>query len=151
MKRFTETPTSRPLRRRSSLTAVSLLLGTALFGACAGQARDFDSEDYVAGVAITSQFGELPTGAREVALERLEVQLEYLLNEIAGINEMTEELVEVWEEARNRGGAFPPDVPDRVPAQWISRRKLLDELYVQRLRTFELLRMDVETERQLGS
>ena len=84
--------------------------------------REPDSEDYVAGIAITSQFGDLSTGAREVALERLEVQLEYLLNEL---------------------GESP--IPSRA------RRNLLNELYRERLRTFELLRLEVETDRQLGS
>ena len=120
MKRFAETPTSRPLRRWSSVSALSLLLGTALLGACAGQERAPDSEDYLAGIAITSQFGDLSTGAREVALERLEVQLEYLLNELE----------------------------EDSPRQRVS---LLFELYEERLRTFELLRLEEETDRQLGS
>ena len=78
-----------------------LLLGTALLGACAGQARDVDSEDYI---------------------ERLEVQLDYLMSEIEGID----------------GG-------------WSTRRDVLYEFYTQRLRTFELLKLDVETELRLGS
>ncbi len=147
MKRFTETPTSRPLRRRSSLTALLLLLGTALLGACAGQTRDVDSEDYIEGVAITSQFGDLAEGAREVALERLEVQLQYLLNEIDGIDEMVATHREVYYEARDAGRALPPDIPPQV----FRRHTALNELYDQRARTFELLRMDVETERRLGS
>ncbi len=122
MKRFAETPTSRPLRRWSSVSALSLLLGTALLGACAGQERAPNSKDYVAGVAITSQFGDLSTGAREVALERLEVQLEYLRNEIDG-----------------------------MPFPSFRSRSLLNELYRERLRTFELLRLEIETDRQLGS
>lgn len=139
MKRFTETHTSRPLRRRSSFTALLLLLGTALLGACAGQARDVDSEDYIEGVAITSRFGDLAAGAREVALERLEVQLGYLMEEISELSE-----------DQMRGGGFPIPSPlfPRLEAQ---RRNLLEELFRERLLTFELLKLEVETELRLGS
>ena len=130
MKRFTETPTSRPLRRRSSVTALSLLLGTALFGACAGQLEEPDPEDYDVGVAITSQFGDLAAGAREVALGRLEVQLDYLVEEMELSNRM-----------REAGGSY----------QLEQRQGLLWELYIQRLRTYELLKLEVETDLRLGS
>ena len=134
MKRFTEVPTSRPLRRWSSVSAVSLLLGTALLGACAGQESEPAPYDYEVGVAITSQFGDLTEGARDVALERLEVQLDYLADEIEGLT-----------------FTFGREESQRSSHRVQSRYTLLNELYIQRLRTFELLLLEAETDQRLGS
>ncbi len=143
MKHFTENPTSGPPRRRSSVGALSLLLGIALLGACAGQEREPDPEDYDIGVAFPPQFGDMTAEAREVALERLEVQLDYLVNEIEGIKaERTAMLLLRQAEGIELDQSF---------TDLGTRRQLLGGFYRERLSTLELLRMEVATDRQLGN
>ena len=158
MKRFTETPTSRPLRRWSSISALSLLLGTALLGACVGQGNDPDSEagpdsvlrwygvaEFLPGTLPTPpQFGDLSAGDREVTLERLEVQLDYLMKEMEEIRAEEDSIFSEW----LRGDRTPAPPRGSPKGQ---RRRLLNELYLQRLLSFEVLRMEVETELRQGS
>ncbi len=136
MKRFTDTPVSRQLRIRSTVAGVGLLLATALLGACAGQtqepAQEEDFKEYAGDVITNSIYSEWQfyTGARRrAAIVRLEVQLDYL---IAEMDEMELGL----------------DVRSPNPA--LRRFQLLSELYSERLRMFETLKMEEVAERVLS-
>lgn len=81
---------------------------------------------------------------REVTLERLEVQLDYLMKEMEEIRAEEDSIFSEW----LRGDRTPAPPRGSPKGQ---RRRLLNELYLQRLLSFEVLRMEVETELRQGS
>ena len=105
----------------------------AFLAACAGdvgESADSPASTEVAAEAFTSEFGPMSDATREEALERLEIQVDYLVQEM-------DEL-----EASARNGDFPRHAS--------ARYELLNDMYVQRLHQYEALRMEAEVNRRLG-
>lgn len=138
MRRFANKPESRHLRPLSSAAGAVACLGLVVLSACSGipglrssvsdEARDAAEE-------ITSRLGPMADETREAALERLDVQMAYLRERVEGAAGRIDEL-----ERSNQ----------RVAPHVYEEYQLLNQMYLQRLETYETLKMERETEIRLG-
>ena len=135
MTRFIDAPRSRARSFLSVMAAAGLAITVTLAGACWRDAPDNSWQAEVAVAELTSRFGPMADETRDAALERLDVQMSYLLERI---EEMRETL-----QTRERAGE---DYLNHLYEQ----AQLLNAMYMERLETYETLRLEAETERRLG-
>ncbi|MXV94976.1 MAG: M56 family metallopeptidase [Gemmatimonadetes bacterium] len=159
MKQFTDTNPASRLRTGSALVGGMLFLVTATLAGCAGRAEPPDSSGASAGlvdndvgyslpsVSDTGQYWSVLSSSTEdamaSAIRRLEIELDYL-------RERKDEL-RTQSDAIPRSGAdmMPKGEDYRVYADLVQHRRLLDEMYTERLKQFETLRLHRETLRRL--
>ncbi len=135
MKRFSNTPPNGSLRKRSSWAGGLLCLVTVVAGACGSGAPS--SQEIGADVAeeLTSLFGPMADETRDAALERLDVQMAYL-------QERVEEVAGQIREVELSG--LDPH------AHLYEQYQLLSRMYLQRLETYETLKLERETALRLA-
>ena len=142
MKQFADTnPTSR-LRTGSALAAALLFLATTTLAGCVGRNERPDSAE-ASTVYYMHSGSSQNEEAISSALRRLEIELTYLQERIG--------------ELREQSDAIPREDPDLPPqgedylayADLVQRQVLLNQMYQERVKQFETLRMNQETERRL--
>ncbi len=116
--------------RRRWMVATAALLMPALMAACS---TGSDSGKSVSATQVQSEFGIDASGAD---LARLQVQMEYLTEELDNLRPRLE--------AAMNGGENLEMMPE------YRRFRLLQELYMQRLGAYETMKMEKEADRRLG-
>ena len=136
MTQFLEAPPSANRSPRSVAAAFVVMVVVAVAGACAGQVPEAqDPGGEMSAAQLTSSFGPMADETREAALRRLGVQMGYLTERI----ETARAEVQAFETAGE-------DYPQHIWEQY----QLLNQMYLQRLETFETLKLEAETDRRLG-
>jgi beta-lactamase regulating signal transducer with metallopeptidase domain len=135
MKRFALTPTSRWNRPASTAMGFVSFLSIIALGACGGRSEPPPSPDIDVAEQLTSQFGPMADETREAALERLDVQMAYLTERV--------------EDVAAQISAAQADGRDPQPHVW-EQYQLLSRMYLQRLETYETLKLERETEIRLN-
>lgn len=142
MKRFATTDVTSRFRSGSALAAGLLFLLTTTLAACVGRTEGPDSS--VAATATGSSSAVSRTlEATQASLRRLEIELSYLR--------------ERMDELRAQEDAIPRTRPELPPqgedyerySDLVQHQLLLNEMFQERLRQFETLRMNQETLRRL--
>ncbi len=131
MQHFRPTPTRARLRVQTLLVSALLLVFPALLTACSGNGSTAEKRD----TFFVSAYGEMTEQEREEVLTRLQVQMDYLT-----------ETLDVVRDSLQQNGEHGV-----VNEQLLQRYQLLNGMYVQRLETFETLKMERETERRLAT
>jgi len=158
MKRFADTnPTSR-LRTGSALAGGLLFLVTTTLAGCAGRSEPPDSSGLTAAfgddvrylvpsVSDTVQYWSVPSAPTEdamaSALRRLEIELTYLRERQAELRTQADAF------PRTRAGLPPQGQDYPAYADLVKHQLLLDEMYTERLKQFETLKLHRETLRRL--
>ena len=131
-----------PTRGRvATLGALLMALSVSVVAACAPDGREESraAEDRAAEEVdsrmLTSQFGMLSEETRDETLRRLDVQMSYLVGRI-------EDLAAMLRAGQEAG----QDHPQHIYEQY----QLLNRMYLDRLETYETLKLEAETERLLG-
>ena len=148
MKRFADNPPTPRLRWGTALASVALFLATATLGACVSRTEQTEMTEVAPpreghGVRQVTPSTESREAMREAEIERLDAELAYLR--------------ERMDELRDRQDAIPKLGPGRQPgpedypayADLVQHQILLNEMYTERLRTYETVRMNQVTERRL--
>ncbi|MDH3223969.1 MAG: M56 family metallopeptidase [Gemmatimonadota bacterium] len=126
MTRFADSIHQEPTRASTVLT-LAMGLGLVLSAACVGGAPDVpEPEVNFSAEAFTMQFGPMSDEIRSEVLQRLDLQVNYLIEQMEEI----------------RAGELQPHAR--------ARYDLLESMYVERLEQYETLKMEAEVNRQLG-
>jgi len=158
MKQFADTnPTSR-LRTGSALVGGLLFLVTTTLAGCVGRTETPDSSGVSAvfgndaryllpSVSDTGQYWSVLSSHTEdamtSALRRLEIELDYLRERQAELRAQSDAI------PRSGADMMPKGEDYRVYSDLVQHQILLDEMYKERLKQFETLRLNRETLRRL--
>jgi len=154
MKQFADTnPTSR-LRTGSALVGGLLFLVTTTLAGCVGRTETPDSSGVSAvfgndaryllpSVSDTGQYWSVLSSHTEdamtSALRRLEIELDYLRERQAELRAQSDAI------PRSGANMMPKGEDYRVYSDLVQHQILLDEMYKERLKQFETLRLNRET------
>ncbi len=135
MKRFIDTPPNDRLRKRSVWASAVVCAATVTVGACGSGAPPPQQVPADMAEELTSRFGPMADETRNATLERLDVQMAYLQERV---EEIAAEIRDV-----EQSGLDPH-------SHLFEQYQLLSQMYLQRLETYETLKLERETELRLG-
>ena len=149
MKRFADTRPTSGLRLGTALASVVLFLVTATLGACISRSERPEFTEVVTPLRIDGRHYVSPvsTESREVTraatIGRLEVELTYLQERMGELREQADAIPKT-----QTGLPGKQDYP--AYSELVQHQVLLNEMYRERLRVLETLRMEQETEKLLA-
>ncbi len=135
MKKFLHTRPSPNLHRRSVVVSALLFVGIVGLGACGSTTTPPAAAAVDLAEAFTSRFGPMADETRDGALKRLDIQMTYL----------QERVEEVGADLRAAERVDEP-LGHHVYRQY----ELLSNMYLERLETYETLKLERETEIRIG-